>query len=346
MLCLLSCLLERGKRMASLGDLLFGDSTLDSTQGQTSDRNVTEKTAETTQGTQLRDAETRQEQAERTAQQQNTKQDITTTTSAKTENQQTVTGSQTVTGKQVALDEQTQNVLKNLISGIAGQPAAGSEALNLLTPILSQLAGLPTDSISQNAAAQQELAKLDFQQNVLPGLSIFAQQVGSNENSAAQLLRERALSDLTTKLSAIQTDAAVQERQLKGQELAALLQAGPGVGLGQSQAASAATQQVGLLAQILKGAEVSQQETTNSLQNLLSSLTQEQTQRQISDVTSTVTGQSDTLQLSKILDKTLADQTSGKISNIEEAISELASGTQQQGRNLIDPLSRILAGLD
>ena len=327
----------------ALKDLLFGNDTLDSTSGVASDKNLTEKKVETTSGTQTRDATTRQEEAVRAAQQQNTKQTSTTNTTGTTNQNQVTTGKQNTAEKQTTLDVQTQNLLKGLLGNIAGQQAPGTGSFNAVSPVISQLLGLSNTAITEDAKAQQELARLDFQENVLPQLSLFSQEVGSTENSAAQLLKTKALADLTTKLTAISTDAGVKERQLRSNELLQLLSGGTQLGSAESQAGLANTQQAGIIASILKGAEVNQTSDVTSLQNLINNITQQQTTSQVSDTATTATSQSDSLQLQKILDKSVADQTTGSIAQIIEAINQTQSGTQQQDNGILDSISKLLA---
>jgi len=334
-----------------IADLLFGDDTLDSTAGVSSDKNLTEKTVENVTGTQSKDATTRQEEAVRGAQQQTTNQSISgttqTNTTSTTNQNQVTTGNQKTNEKQTTLDEQTQNLLKGLLGNVANSPAPGSKTFNDLSPIIANILGLSNTAITEEAKAQQELAKLNFQENILPQLSMFAQDVGSTENSAAQLLKTKALADLTTKLNAVSADASVKERSLRSNELLTLLSEGTKLGAGESQAGLANTQQATLLASILKGAEVTQVGETQSLQNLINNITanqqQTQTTQQNSTTASTATNQSDSLQLQRILDTTTADQTTGKISEIMEALNQLTSGTQQQDGGILDSISKLIA---
>ena len=327
----------------NLKDLILGDDTLDSTAGVSTDRTLEDKTLTGGTSKQTENSNVRSEAAERAAAQETTNQTTTATTNVASQQNQKTTGSQTTAEKQTSLDAQTQNTLKMLLGNVADSPAAGTGAFNSASAIIQQLlGGSASGEVNNSIAADVAAAKLNFSENTLPGLNLFSQDTGSTLNSASDLLKAQEERKLATQLAQIQATGALEGKKLDINSLIAGLSGATGVGSAESGAALNATQQAALLANVLKGSEVTQTGQTNTLQDLINNLTSTQTQTSSTNLTSNKTSQSDELQLQAILNTTAAEETAARVQNIKELGNQLTSGTQQKDNSLLPAIAAIL----
>lgn len=90
-----------------------------------------------------------------------------------------------------------------------------STAKNVSQFMANQLQSQPNvDELVLNA---KNAAKLDFEENTAPGLTRFADAVGSEANSGVQLMRQKAGTDLATKLMGVEGDIRLKSQAQNAQ---------------------------------------------------------------------------------------------------------------------------------
>lgn len=194
------------------------------------------------------------------------------------------TQEQTQTQQSFTFTPEQMNILDSLINRAAAKETIyGGETQDLATTaanvsqfLANQLQSQPNvDELVLNA---KNAAKLDFEENIAPSLTQFAGAVGSEANTAVQMLRSKAGTDLATKLAGLETDVRLRSQLQNAQvggitsaSLAETLKGQQSVDLGGSQAlqdalAALTTAKGGAVTTVGQGVTsgVSSQKTTES----------------------------------------------------------------------------------
>lgn len=212
--------------------------------------------------------EDKKEKSSSTSTSQTTKEESADTATAKQtagQTEQTATQEQTQTQQSFTFNEEQMNTLNALINRAAAKETIyGGETQDLAT--LSQnvsqyladtLQNQPdVDTLVTNA---KNAAKLDFEENVAPSLTQFAGAVGSEANTSVQMLRNKAGTDLATKLFGLESDIRLRAQETAastgsaiGSTIQGALQGQQSVDLGSSQALQDALAALG----VAKGGQV------------------------------------------------------------------------------------------
>ena len=208
--------------------------------------------------------------------QQNQQQTSSGDTTAKTNTAQKNTSQ--ATGVTSSLNSDVVNTVSGLISQLAG----GKGQVNDIVSALISKAATPAIS-EQDIAAQQEAAKLQFDQGEAVDIGRAKNTIGSNMNTYSKLLDQKGGQDLATTLAGIFAQAKLSNAQISTQQLMDAL-----------QGSATNSGQIAQLVEALKGANTT---TSQSIAGTTSQDTTAQTVQQVLDIlngTNTATQSSQT----------------------------------------------------
>jgi hypothetical protein len=213
-----------------LFDQLFGSSSSQKTnQTTTGSTNTTGQQAQTNQATSEQNTKQQQSQTSNTNTSSTSTQGQTTQSQTQQQQQQQQQQQSTGTVISSSLDQNTLDVLKNILpslssnanAAIGGGANSNVDALNkIATDFYAKAHGGNDTAVQAAVDAATSKAKLDFQTGEGAQINQIAQAIGSKGNTYSQLLAQKGQQDLATQIANIAATGQLQASQMNSQDLA------------------------------------------------------------------------------------------------------------------------------
>lgn len=194
--------------------------------------------------------------------------DIAKTSTSTTDSTKTAstTGEEAQSSQVTLLDQQTQDLLKGLISQLgAGVGGEGTDFTQQIANLSSMLTGRAAGAESAIQAQIEPIvanARAKGETELGQSVTGLAQATGSSQNSLIQLLAQKGRNDLETQLAGLTAELNLKARETGTNEFQGALQAlSTGTG-----SAGQDVNQIAALANILRGATATQTGTTTTTQ--------------------------------------------------------------------------------